>query len=123
MSMLPELGASISICNSVTSFVHPLNTNQLIHILLDVCHMLKLVRNTLGDNGSLLDSESNEIQWKYIVELQALQEKERLRLGNKLKAAHINWWQQKMKVILAAQPVSSSAANAIEHCADVLNLE
>ena len=38
-SMLSELGASISICNLVTSFVHPLNTN---HILLDVCHMLKL---------------------------------------------------------------------------------
>ena len=60
----------------------------------------------------------SKIYWKYIVELQKLQEKEGLHLGNKLKAAHIQWRQQKMKVNLAAQVFSASVADAIEYCAD-----
>ena len=52
-----------------------------------------------------------------------LQDKEGLRLGNKLKLAHIQWRQQKMKVNLAAQALSASLADAIEYCTEVLKLE
>ena len=48
---------------------------------------------------------------------------EGLRLGNKLRAAHIKWKQQKMTVNLAAQTFSSSVAGALEFCSDVLKLK
>ena len=78
--------------------------------------MLKLLRNTLGSYGNLIDNDGDKICWKYIVELQKLQDDEGLRLGNKLKLAHIKLEQQKMKVDLAAQALSASVADAIEYC-------
>ena len=85
--------------------------------------MLKLVRNTLGEKEMLIDGNGNKILWRYIVSLQALQDKEGLRLANKLKLAHIQWRQQKMKVELAAQAISSSVADAIEYCNVELKLK
>ena len=85
--------------------------------------MLKLVRNTLAEGRTLVDKDGRKILWQYIVELQKLQEKEGLRLGNKLKAAHVQWWQQKMKVNLAAQALSSSVADPIDFCRDVLKMK
>ena len=65
--------------------------------------MLKLTRNTLASYGILKDAEGNPIKWEYIKELNTLQETEGLRLGNKLKNAHIQWTKQKMKVNIAAK--------------------
>ncbi|XP_065650412.1 uncharacterized protein LOC136078563 [Hydra vulgaris] len=76
----------------------------------------------LGSKVVLFDSENNAISWKYIVYLQKLQEDEGLRFGNKLRRVHINWRQQKLKVNLAAQAISSSVANAIEFCCKDLKL-
>ncbi|KAG1672898.1 DNA transposase THAP9 [Nymphon striatum] len=122
-TMMNELGACLKPNNLKAFFPHPLEPNKKIHVLLDVCHMLKLVRNTLGQGGILMDKDGNKIYWNYIVELQKLQDKEGLRLGNKLKAAHIKWHQQKMKVSLAAQVFSASVADAIEYCTNVLKLK
>ena len=33
------------------TFPHPARPNKTIHVILDVCHMSKLVRNALGDKG------------------------------------------------------------------------
>ena len=108
-TMLQELGACLNIENLQCYFVHPLDKNKNIYVLLDVCHMLKLVRNTLGSYGILIDKDDNKVCWKYIIELQKLQDKEGLRLGNELKLAHIQWQQQKMKVDLAAQSLEATA--------------
>ena len=122
-SMLKYLGASIKWPNNINgSFPNPSNISQMIRVFLDVCHMLKLVRNTLGEKKTLSDDQKRYICWQYIVDLQELQDKEGLRLGNKLKAAHINWSCQKMKVNLAAQALSASVADAIEYCNVVLKL-
>ena len=40
--------------------------------------MLKLVRNTLGDGGILIDKDDDKMYWNYIVELQKLQDSEGL---------------------------------------------
>ena len=77
--------------------------------------MLKLVHNTLSQMGSLTDNNGKNIL-ELIVQLQKLQEKESLNLVTKLKKQHINWFNQKMKVNLAAQTLSSSVADAIEYC-------
>ena len=121
-AMLRALGAHLNLPNIRPYFLHPLDKQKKIHIFLDVCHMLKLIRNTLGDGGILLDKDGNKICWAYLIELQKLQEKEGLRLGNKLKLSHIQWWQQKMKVNLAAQTFSASVADAIDYCRDTLKL-
>ena len=106
----------------VTYFPHPQDKKEKIYALLDVCHMLKLVRNTLAEGGILVDKDGGKILWQYLVDLQKLQQTEGLRLGTKLKMAHIQWKQQKMKVNLAAQAISSSVAGAIEYCSDELKL-
>ena len=66
--------------------------------------------------------DGGKILWQYLVDLHKLQNDEGLRLGNKSKKAHIQWKQQKMKVNLAAQSLSSSVADAIEYCATILKL-
>ncbi|KAJ4920936.1 hypothetical protein JOQ06_016531, partial [Pogonophryne albipinna] len=70
---------------------------QKIYVILDPCHMLKLLRNVFSTVGVLVREDGQQIMWKYIEELHKLQEKEGLRLGNKLKMAHIQWRNQKMK--------------------------
>jgi hypothetical protein len=121
-AMLKVLGASLDPATLQAYFAHPMDKNKKVHILLDVCHMLKLIRNTLGEGGILIDKDGGRICWDYIVALERLQNEEGLRLGNKLKLAHIKWWQQKMKVNLAAQVFSSSVADAIEYCNKDLKL-
>ena len=113
--MFKELGVSLEPQNINPSLPHPncANTDK-VYTLLDICHMLKLVRNTLAQYGTLLDHENKEISWSYIVALQTLQDREGLKLANKLKLSHIQWWQQKMKVDLAAQVFSCSVADALE---------
>ena len=108
-SMLSSLGACLDPSKLISYFPHPQNK---IWVLLDVCHMLKLVRNTLAEKAIILDKDNGKILWQY----------EGLRLGSKPKKAHIEWQQQKMKVNLAAQSLSSSVADAIEYCATTLKL-
>ena len=112
--MFTELGICLSPKSLKTNFPHPLDPEQKKNVFLDVCHMLKLIRNTLSEGGILIDNSGHKIYWHFITELHKLQDKEGLRLGNKLKTAHIEWRQQKMKVNLAAQALSSSVADAIE---------
>lgn len=45
-SMMSALGASLDPLNMQAFFTHPLKPERKVYVLLDVCHMLKLVRNT-----------------------------------------------------------------------------
>ncbi|KAI4794424.1 hypothetical protein KUCAC02_032077, partial [Chaenocephalus aceratus] len=66
--------------------------------------------------GVLVREDGQQIMWKYIEELHKLQEKEGLRLGNKLKMAHIQWRNQKMKVYECLQTfLSDSPAPALDY--------
>lgn len=103
-------------------FPHPQDQKEKIYVLLDVCHHLKLVKNSLAEGGILVDKDGGRVQWQYLVELQTLQQAVGLQFGNKLKMAHIQWKQQKMKVNLADQASSSSVADAIEYCSNELKL-
>ena len=71
-------------------------------------------------SGILVDKYGNNVCWQYLSALQKLQDE--LRLGNKLELAHIRLQQQKMKVNLAAQTFSSSVADVMEYCCNVLKL-
>ena len=121
-SMLKALGARLSPDNLQAFFEHPCDPNAKIYVFLDACHMIKLVRNTMSDWKILKDKHGSAINWEYLVKLQELQESEGLHLANKLRAAHIDWKPQKMKVNLAAQTLSSSVADALEYCEGKLKL-
>ena len=118
--MITALGGSTNPDTLDHSFKTPAYEHE-INIILDVCHMLKLVRNHFA-TANMVDEEGKIISWKYVVELQKNQETEGLHLANKLKLAHISWQQQKMKVNLAAQVLSASVADAIDYCANTLKL-
>lgn len=78
----------------------PLETSPFkkVYVFLDVCHMLKILRNILGKYKDL-KIEGEHISWSYIAALHDLQKKEGLRLGNKICDKHIAWQKQRMKVI------------------------
>lgn len=71
-SMLRHLGVILDTATLKAFFVHPLDRNSKIYVFLDICHMLKLVRNTLGTAGVFIDQDGNKILWQYFVELQKL---------------------------------------------------
>lgn len=86
--------------------------NQKTHVFFDACHLIKLVRKTLHAYKYLM-VDGKTISWQLIADLHEIQESVGLRLGNKLTSKHIAFQQQKMKVSLATQLLSSSVANAL----------
>ena len=112
-AMCRALGAKIEPSNIQASFQHPV-TKQPVFLLLDICHMLKLVRNTLASKV-ILDGEGNMILWSYIDKLEKMQAADGVLLANKLRDQHINFGNQKMKTKLAAQTISCSVAALVEY--------
>lgn len=92
---------------------HPSDSSQKVHWLLDACHMLKLMRNLLGEKNRLIANTGAEIKCELLKELATLQKEEGLSAGSSLKDQHINYSQQKMKVSLEAKTLSNSVANAL----------
>lgn len=83
-SMTYQLGCKFEENDFKTHFSHPV-TKKIFNIILDPCHIFKLVRNTLGEKGSIVDEKNKLIDWRYISTLNGLQVGEGLHLGNKLK--------------------------------------
>lgn len=84
-----------------------------IFVMFDACHMLKLARNLLAQNNNI-SSPYGLIQFKYIVNLNEIQQDLGLTFANKLTSRHVNFQNNVMKVKIAAQTLSSSVADAIE---------
>jgi len=122
LTMMRELGAKLDPENMVPYFPHPCHPNRRVHVILDLVHMLKLVRNSLGSSG-IIKSPSGLVKWEYIANLHDLQEEIGLRAGTKLKKQHIQWQQNKMKVSIAAQTLSSSVADALDFLREDLKME
>lgn len=115
------LGANLSFPGTKPYFINT-NNNEKIHVILDACHMIKLVRNTLGDLGTLIDGEGNFIKWDYFKHLVNLQEESGLSCATKLRKRHINYHKEKMRVKLAVQTFSSSVGDALDYCWNDLNI-
>ena len=84
-----------------------------VYVVLDICHMLKLARNALGDMKCFVTPTGDKISWEYIKALYDIQQQDILHIGNKLKTKHIQWQKHKMNVSVAAQTLSASVASAI----------
>lgn len=83
---------------------------------MDPAHMLKIVRNTLGDYAILYDKNGKQIEWQYFKDLVRLQEEGGVHLATQIRRRHVYYWKEKMKVCLAAQVLSASVADALLYC-------
>ena len=116
-SMANNLGCDLYSNPPKTHFPHPEDSNkhQDIYVILDAAHMLKLVRNTLGLLGILIDPDGNAIQWEFIEKLLKRQQIEGLHFGNKITELHIQFRKKPMNVKLAAQVFSESVADGLTY--------
>ncbi|KYN20001.1 THAP domain-containing protein 9, partial [Trachymyrmex cornetzi] len=122
ISTMNYLGANISAENLISYFMHPISKEK-VYLMLDACHMIKLIRNTYDTKRNIHDSSENKIEWRYIVNLIELQEREGLHTAVKINRRHLNWQREKMNVQLAVQIFSNSVANAIDFCRIDLKLQ
>ena len=124
MNMFRELGChfTTSLDTMVTKFQHP-SENYFVYAILDPCHMLKLARNALGHLGSFLDKDKNIIRWSFFSSLNKIQESEGFQMANRFTSKHLMFQKHKMNVKLAAQTLSSSAADAIEFLDSTMKLD
>lgn len=95
-------------------FNHPSDEAVNVYAICDVCHMLKLVRNTFAELKILRDGNNAQIRWYYVQKLVDIQESSGIRAANKLNVNHVNFQKHKMKVKLAAQVLSNSVADALD---------
>jgi hypothetical protein len=112
MSMAELLGAKFEPLKTCSPYFESPGNNK-IYFTFDACHILKLFRNMLQSYRYLKDDQNQVIAWDHIVRLNNLQQSHGLKLANKLTDRHIFFENQKMKVCLAAQTLSSSVANAL----------
>lgn len=110
---LTVLGADYE--NDQPFFRNPYDKNNIIYAILDVPHMIKLVRNCLGNKQTLYDNNDSEIKWKLLCDLVEYQTSNNLNLGNKLSKKHVEFTSNKMNVLLAVQSISNSSANSLEY--------
>lgn len=124
ISMFEQLGAILftnSVKNIIPFFLHPV-TNEQIYIFIDAVHMIKLIRNCLGNKKILYNHEGEAIRWSYLEQLVALQEDEGLHAATKIRRRHLQWQKEKMKVKFATQTFSKSVAGALSFCREDLQL-
>lgn len=114
IAMYKMLGASFVRDDFRPFFIHD---HKKIHIFLDVCHCMKLVRNTFA-KYDLLNESQEEIKWQFIEKLHDLQEEHGLHLKNKIGKNHVYFDNTKMVVKYAVQVLSESVSCAIKHLAE-----
>jgi len=66
--MCTALGANFDLSNSKPYFINPV-TKEKVFTFLDPAHMIKLVRNTLGDKKNIVNSKNETIRWDFISKL------------------------------------------------------
>lgn len=101
---------------------HPCDPTRTLFFLPDVCHMLKLVRNSLAIFENMIDMDGKRISWRFIQNLVKFQGAIGCRFGNRMSRVHIEWMRQKMKTKFAAQTLSNSVADALELLEDCLDV-
>lgn len=119
------LGCRMKVSDMQSWFPHPQKPGQKVFVILDACHMLKLMRNLLANYKVIsekVNDRNHHIKWEYIEALNALQEELGLTLANNLRRKHVDWTKHKMNVKLAAQTLSASVASAIDFLRDDMNI-
>ena len=90
----------MSIYSLVPYFPHPSNPSLSVCVILDVPHLIKLVRNSWQTFGTIVWKGKGKGEWKYVELLHEVLETHGLRLTNKITRDHIFFHNRKMKVYL-----------------------
>jgi hypothetical protein len=117
LRMVSLLGASFNLSNIVPFFPHPCN-NEPVCVFLDACHLIKNIRTSFCSLRQI-HTPSGIAYWRHLQDLQELQYAEGLRAANKITKNHIMFHNDKMKVKLAVQTISQSAANGLLYCKNI----
>jgi hypothetical protein len=96
LGMCRLLGCCMDVNNLRPWFCQP-GQPQKIWIIMDGCHMIKLLRNSL-EALQEIQTPNGFVKWCHLDVLNRLQNTIGLRLANKLSDRHLNFHQQKMKV-------------------------
>lgn len=113
--MCSLFGANLNVYHKhcKTYILNPI-TNEKIYVILDPCHMVKLIRNTLGRKEEFfVGNKKEKISMKFIVALYEYSRKNDLH-SHKLTRMHIEWQRNPMNVRLAVQTFSDSVANTLQ---------
>jgi hypothetical protein len=125
LSVLKDLGVDVPavLAGSSTardcSFPHPSFPDQdckRIFGILDACHLLKLLRNAIGELKVLKWGNHGNVEWKYFENLHSLQKHHELSLAPKFRRRHVEFQRHIMDVSLAAQTLSRSVSLAMDCC-------
>lgn len=109
------LGVNSDETCSISPYFRNQETDEKIYVFYDAPHMIKLIRNCLGDKLVLYDKFNRRVEWKYIERL--YRSKKGDLVSHKLTKKHINWETNKMNVGLATQTISNSVAESMEKLA------
>lgn len=113
ISAVQQLGAELNNPYKLkTFFRHPV-TEKNVYVFLDICHMVKLLRNCFGALKTLKNSSDEFIKWEFVSKLVEVQNFEGLHAATKLRNRHLQWSREIMKVRLAVQTISRCVSDAI----------
>lgn len=116
-TMCETLGATFEPNDWKPFFKLPGDDNK-IYIIYDPSHMLKLMRNYLGNKKFFIDGDGSKIEWKYFESLENFRLKKEFTHVHKLTKKHIQFDGNKMNVRLASETMSNSVANSMEFLRD-----
>lgn len=114
--MCELLGAQLSVYKKKFQFfIHNPVNQERIYIILDPCHMLKLIRNTFSKRSVFyVGSKQRKIEWRYIEALYQYSLENDFKT-HKLTKKHMQWTRNPMNVRLASQTFSYSVADSIQY--------
>lgn len=112
------LGANLDTASPDFNSSICIDEHKPIQAFFDNCQLLKLVRNALGNKGTLYDQYGEKIEWCYIKKLVGLSKSHGFALTQKLTRAHLQWKRNPMKVDLAVQTLSQSVADSLQFLID-----
>ena len=88
---LTKLGGCLKPYNMDSSFPHPCDPEIRVAVLFDACHMLKLARSLLSEYQILTVDGAAKAKWQHLEKLHEIQQKEGLRLANRLSERHVKY--------------------------------
>ncbi len=109
-----RFGANFDANSLQSEFANPASPLKSVHLMFDVCHMIKLLRNALAAYKSFEIPGQGKICWDFIDKIHTVQKADGLRAANKLTDDHLQFEQAKMKVHLTVQVFSQSVATGID---------
>lgn len=111
------LGASLDVDGDFRPYIlDPLDSHK-IYIIFDPPHMVKLIRNCIGQNKTLYHENGSKIEWKFFEALEEIRTKCDI-VTHKLTKKHILFTKNIMNVALAVQTLSESVARSMENFAN-----